>query len=74
MSSSVGDICVDVFQRAGLAPVIAEKLKAEKNSIEKMVKDAEMQLSSELHFFIEACVSHQHRISWRLRPIWNPSN
>ena len=34
------------FQRAGLAPVIAEKLKAEKASIERMVKDAEAQLAS----------------------------
>ncbi len=33
-------------QRAGLAPVIADKLKAEKASIEKMVKDAEAQLLS----------------------------
>ena len=37
-----------ILQRAGLAPVIAEKLKAEKASIERMVKDAEAQLASKL--------------------------
>ena len=45
------------LQRAQLGPVISEKLKAEKASIEKLVRDAEQQITSEFEVYRSLDVS-----------------